>query len=109
MLSKLTRTLQYLQAANKGRQLEVAPKHRLRNFMAVDNRDVGTAKAAANGTEPIADLFPNATVLFADISGFSAWASEREPSQVFTLLETMFSSFDTIARRLGVFKVETVG
>lgn len=75
--------------------------------MATDNiAEIATGNTTA---EPIADLFPVATIMFADISGFSAWASEREPSQVFTLLETLFSSFDTIARRLGVFKVETVG
>lgn len=37
-------------------------------------------------TSPIADLFPSTTVLFADISGFTAWSSEREPAQVFQLL-----------------------
>ncbi len=36
--------------------------------------------------KPIADLFPNTTVMFADIAGFTAWSSQREPSQVFTLL-----------------------
>ena len=33
----------------------------------------------------------------------------REPSQVFTLLETVYHAFDTIAKRRRVFKVETVG
>jgi len=61
------------------------------------------------GSKPIAELFPEATVLFADISGFTAWSSIREPSQVFTLLETIFGCFDTIAVEKGVFKVETVG
>jgi hypothetical protein len=37
-------------------------------------------------TSPIADLFPSTTVLFADIAGFTAWSSEREPAQVFQLL-----------------------
>jgi class 3 adenylate cyclase len=45
-------------------------------------------------TKPIADLFPHATVMFADIVGFTAWASVREPSQVFTLLETVYDSFE---------------
>lgn len=92
------------------RQLEAAPKLLLKSFMVNSNNTADLQPdRTTNTTEPIADLFPHATVLFADISGFSAWASEREPSQVFTLLETMFTSFDTIARRLGVFKVETVG
>jgi class 3 adenylate cyclase len=61
------------------------------------------------GGRPIAELFPEATVMFADIAGFTAWSSIREPTQVFELLEAIFQSFDTIANRRGVFKVETVG
>ncbi|GKY99152.1 hypothetical protein MPSEU_000870700 [Mayamaea pseudoterrestris] len=59
--------------------------------------------------KPIADLFTESTVLFADISGFTAWSSQREPAQVFTLLETLYRSFDEIAKRRRVFKVETIG
>jgi len=58
---------------------------------------------------PIADLFPSTTVVFADIAGFTAWSSTREPQQVFTLLETIYGAFDKIAYRHNVFKVETVG
>jgi hypothetical protein len=58
-------------------------------------------------SQPIADLFTNTTVLFADIAGFTAWSSQREPPQVFTLLETLYRSFDVIAKKLKVFKVET--
>jgi class 3 adenylate cyclase len=47
--------------------------------------------------------------MFADIAGFTAWSSEREPHQVFQLLEGIWQKFDTIAHRLGVFKVETIG
>jgi hypothetical protein len=61
------------------------------------------------GSEPIADLFPHATVMFIDIAGFTAWSSEREPSQVFTLLENLYHAFDDVGKKLGVFKVETIG
>ena len=60
-------------------------------------------------TKPIADLFPEVTVMFADLVGFTAWSSTREPAQVFTLLETIYHEFDQIAKRRRVFKVETVG
>lgn len=50
-----------------------------------------------------------ATVFFADIAGFTAWSSSREPAQVFTLLETLYGAFDKIAKRRRVFKVETIG
>ena len=45
--------------------------------------------------KPLADLFLDTTVLFADISGFTAWSSVREPTQVFTLLESksLFACF----------------
>ena len=41
--------------------------------------------------------------------GFTAWSSEREPEDVFLLLETIYERFDVIAKQLGVFKVETIG
>eukprot|EP00980_Cylindrotheca_fusiformis_P000556 scaffold143_cov133-Cylindrotheca_fusiformis.AAC.1 len=58
---------------------------------------------------PLADLFPETTIVFADIAGFTAWASAREPAQVFILLETIYGAFDKHAYRRCVFKVETVG
>ncbi len=74
--------------------------------MAVPNAQVGVDMYQ---TKPIADLFPNTTIMFADIAGFTAWSSVREPSQVFTLLENVYSAFDAVAKRRKVFKVETVG
>jgi len=56
---------------------------------------------------PVADLYPNCTVLFADVAGFTKWSSERSPVEVFKLLETIYGHFDRIARRRGVFKVRT--
>lgn len=78
---------------------------RLRNYLTEGEKaDDGGSQSA-----PIADLFPECTVLFADIVGFTAWSSMREPAQVFTLLETLYSAFDELANELGVFKVETIG
>jgi Adenylate and Guanylate cyclase catalytic domain len=67
------------------------------------------AKHANSKSAPIADLFPSATVMFADIASFTAWSSVREPTQVFMLLEEVYNSFDSIAKRRRVFKVETIG
>lgn len=47
--------------------------------------------------------------MFLDIVNFTAWSSERDPGQVFLLLETIYHAFDEIAKRMGVFKVETIG
>jgi class 3 adenylate cyclase len=44
-----------------------------------------------------------------DLVGFTKWSSGREPNDVFFLLETIYSSFDSIAARRCVFKIETIG
>lgn len=68
------------------------------------------ADLEANMTRPpLADYFPTTTVMVADICGFTAWASVREPSHVFTLLETLYGRFDRLTKHSKVYKVETVG
>lgn len=82
----------------------------LRNYL--NNGQEETPEEGGKGTfktKPIADLFPETTIMFADIAGFTAWSSTREPSQVFTLLEGLYHAFDKIAKRRKVFKVEVVG
>lgn len=89
-----------------------------------EGRSAGTTKSSQMSNFPLgrdkvggmnepdnclAELFLETTVLFADISGFTAWSSARGPSEVFALLETVFSRFDRICRMRNIFKVETVG
>jgi hypothetical protein len=61
------------------------------------------------GASPIAQVYPETTVIFADIVGFTAWSSARQPTQVFHLLETLYAGFDALAKFHGVFKIETIG
>jgi class 3 adenylate cyclase len=85
--------------------------HHLKSFLL----DGGDGKAGSGdereskASKPLADLFLETTIMFADICGFTAWTSVREPSQVFMLLESVYGAFDQIAKRRRVFKVETVG
>jgi Adenylate and Guanylate cyclase catalytic domain len=71
--------------------------------------DSGENQVGFFKTRPIADFFPQCTIIFADIAGFTSWASTRQPHQVFTLLETLYGSLDRIAKSRKIFKVETVG
>jgi hypothetical protein len=73
-------------------------------FLAANVEGKNVTKEEKSG-QPIADLYPSATVFFADIAGFTGWSATREPAQVFTLLETVYDEFDQIADKLKVFKV----
>ena len=78
-------------------------KSRLRNFLNDGETEKALKQSYKNGlslqTRPIADLFTDTTVLFADIADFTAWSSVREPTLVFIFLETIYGAFDTIATR----------
>lgn len=43
------------------------------------------------------------------MAGFTSWSSQRSPEDVFTLLESLYGAFDSIAKKRRVFKVETIG
>jgi len=97
----------YKENSNRPRSFRPA-KTRLKSLIDDDNAN-DTSGTENEADSPIADLFSNCTVLFADISGFTSWSSERSPGQVFVLLENIYGAFDRIADRRGVFKVETIG
>jgi len=58
---------------------------------------------------PLAQEYKETTIFFGDLAGFTKWSSTRSPEQVFELLETLYSTFDGIAKRREIFKVETIG
>jgi class 3 adenylate cyclase len=57
----------------------------------------------------IADAFPEATVLFADLVDFTRRSQHVSPQQVVQGLNDLFSAFDQLARRLGLEKIKTIG
>ena len=62
-----------------------------------------------HGEERIAESYPETTVLFADIAGFTPWANRTAPDVVVGLLEDLFNRFDTVAADCGIEKLKTVG
>jgi class 3 adenylate cyclase len=57
----------------------------------------------------IADSFADATVLFADIVGYTAFSAGLPPTQVVSLLDEIFSRFDQLAGEFGLEKIKTIG
>jgi class 3 adenylate cyclase len=57
----------------------------------------------------IADAFPEATVLFADIVDFTLRSQRITPQQVVQALDELFSAFDELAQQRGLEKIKTIG
>ncbi len=59
--------------------------------------------------EVIAEGYPSATVLFADIVGFTPLAQELAPADTVALLDRVFARWDELAALHGVEKIKTIG
>ena len=57
----------------------------------------------------IADRFPEVTVLFADLVGFTKMSERLSPQDLVRRLNDVFSSFDDLADELGLEKIKTIG
>jgi adenylate cyclase len=62
-----------------------------------------------HGETRIAEAYPETTVVFADIVGFTPWAQRTDPARVVALLDDLFTRFDTLAIDQGIEKIKTVG
>lgn len=62
-----------------------------------------------NGETIIADRFESASILFADIVGFTPMAASMSAAGLVSRLDRIFSEFDRLAGELGVEKIKTIG
>ncbi|NJL69078.1 MAG: response regulator [Oscillatoriales cyanobacterium RU_3_3] len=57
----------------------------------------------------IADSFADVSVLFADLVGFTSFASNKTASETVKLLNQIFSQFDQLSIQHGLEKIKTIG
>lgn len=67
------------------------------------------AERLKQGESPIADSFKEATVLFADLVGFTELSAFLPPAELVGSLNEIFSMFDRLAERYGLEKIKTIG
>jgi adenylate cyclase len=67
------------------------------------------ARRLKRGEQRIADMYPETTVLFADLAGFTPWARTTDPARVAALLDGLFSRFDRLVVGAGMEKIKTIG
>lgn len=61
------------------------------------------------GERNIAEVFPDCTVLFADIVGFTQLSSQLEPSELVEMVDAIFHAFDGILEVHRLEKIKTNG
>jgi len=61
------------------------------------------------GNAVIADRHDEASILFADMEGFTAQASDTAPDELVQFLNRVFSDFDRLVERHGLEKIKTTG
>jgi adenylate cyclase len=59
--------------------------------------------------EEIADAYPEASVLFADMAGFTARASDTPPADLVRFLNGVFTRIDALVEKHGLEKIKTSG
>lgn len=62
-----------------------------------------------SGAEVIADGYDEASVLFADMAGFTAQASDTAPVELVHFLNGVFTAFDRLVENHGLEKIKTTG
>lgn len=121
---RLLRLIRLLKVANKAQQAEI---YRLKHdkleqaYQALVNEQEKSERLLLNilpllvaqrlksGEKLIADSYPEASVLFADIVGFTDFSSRISPEELVTYLDDIFRRFDALAERHGLEKIKTIG
>ena len=103
----------------ENRKLEDTVKERTKELEAEKNRSENlllnilpkeiAKELTAHPDSIIAKEYPNVTVLFTDIVGFTEISGGMKAEEVVTMLNKMVSMFDERAQREGIEKIKTIG
>jgi len=67
------------------------------------------AEQLKHSPQAIAEYYPQATILFSDIVGFTPLSARLTPIELVNLLNLIFSTFDHLAEKHGLEKIKTIG
>lgn len=67
------------------------------------------AERLRGGEETIAEVFPEVTVYFSDIVGFTELSAKLGPHATVNMLNAIFEKFDELVEKHGVEKIKTIG
>ena len=103
----------------ENRRLEDTVKERTKELREEKNRSESlllnilpkpiAIELTAHPDKMIAKSYPNATVLFTDIVGFTKMSGSMTAKNVVSMLNLMVSRFDERAKKMGIEKIKTIG
>ncbi|MBI3259928.1 MAG: tetratricopeptide repeat protein [Ignavibacteriae bacterium] len=67
------------------------------------------AERVIKGETQIADYFESASILFADVVGFTGISAKMPPEAVLRFMNFLFEHFDSIAEKHGCERIKTIG
>ncbi|HKF82055.1 MAG TPA: adenylate/guanylate cyclase domain-containing protein [Solirubrobacterales bacterium] len=101
--------LQYFVRARERALAELEVEREKSERLLLNILPASVASRLKESDEVIADGYDAATVLFADIVGFTPLAQELAPAETVALLDRIFAGWDALAARYGVEKIKTIG
>jgi adenylate cyclase len=81
----------------------------LRNILPVGIIDRLKIREPGFDDDRIAERYAEATVLFADLVGFTERAARMDPDELIDMLDEVFNRWDELADRFGLEKIKTIG
>lgn len=108
-LGRLTSTFNSMVVSIRDQTEEIQRKNEENERLLLNILPGPIADRLKQGEETIADYFPEVTVLFADIVGFTVMSGSVSPSDLVKLLNRLFTMFDDSAHCLGIEKIKTIG
>jgi class 3 adenylate cyclase len=101
--------LQYFVRARERALAELAVERAKSERLLLNVLPASVADRLKESDQVIADGFDAATVLFADIVGFTPLAQDLPPAEAVVLLDRIFAGWDELVDRHGVEKIKTIG
>jgi adenylate cyclase len=101
--------LQYFVRARERARAELEVERAKSERLLLNVLPASVASRLKESDDVIADGFASATVMFADIVGFTPLARQLAPEDTVALLDKVFAGWDRLAARHGVEKIKTIG
>ncbi len=109
LLADQTQAIQLSNMELLRKNIEIAKEREKSEELLLNILPAPIAERLKSGEQTIADKLRDVTVLFADIAGFTRFASTISPENLVSLLDKVFSEFDRLVEKHGAEKIKTIG